>query len=719
MIGSLQHFIVALGGAIGVFCLGKLLIAGGHHTFEPALDWIRPKLGRIDHFLAVTVSRWIGLDERRNHRRWSQFLGILLALGLMGALAPWPLGVAALSLGMMAVLAVFRRWAWDEEDRAMGLRAEDRRIPGGEDYSDEALAALAAVFMLCSLLVWRLTGAQAFEGPAIEGTPGYLLHILSETLSAFPIVGNVDLLGYEDPSGVRVVQPNGGPVAFVLRMAIDLVVIGGLLKALDISRRIARGQDLRREEEALASRELASVLPSIGRLRRLAMGGDANAMKLLSTAAANPAAGQAPRARLCAIHALRGVAAQHPEWASGILADNRAACAALLAESATAEAGLLGATHVEDGENALAEVRFSMDHIAAKLIGRAISGLGQALLAPGLSPLPEAFLLDKPGPASPLVRASIVLRMSKLLVTLAERSHADSTAEILSDALRHVELVFQHMPADAPVDVRFDAHQCHAEILARLGQLDEGYEGSLKLTDALDAFASANALLGPDDAHQRVRVGVGCGVAHEILGHRTDGEAALAHFERAAQLFDSAAALLIAIEADASERARCFLNLGNSSRAAAGVAGDSGQKIAWLDQAVAAYSAALQSVGAGHWPSLTVDALEGLASAHESRFHLNGEKEALTTAMGMRLTLLDEIDPRQAPVDWALAAIELSQTEHWALRFAESTMMGTTAISRLRQARDILENAGAVDEARRCEDLMKQIDIDIAARGRE
>src|SRR5690606_42163284 len=66
-----------------------------------------------------------------------------------------------LVLGLVAVLAVFRRWAWDEEDRAAGLTR--RRAPGNEDYNNELLVALSAVFMLGSLLVWRLTGLHFFR----------------------------------------------------------------------------------------------------------------------------------------------------------------------------------------------------------------------------------------------------------------------------------------------------------------------------------------------------------------------------------------------------------------------------------------------------------------------------------------------------------------------------------------------------------------------------
>jgi hypothetical protein len=203
MNGPVSQFLIAFAGAIGLFLLGKLLIAGGYRAVEPGLAWLRPNFARLDHLLAVRISGWLGLDEERPRRGWLRMLGVFFGLGLVGAVAPWPVGIAALTLGLFGTLAVFRRWAWDEADRALGLRREDRRIPGGRDYSDTALAALAAVFMLSSLLVWRLTGTSLFEGPGTHSAYNAFLHMLSEVLVALPVIGNVEVMGYRDPSGVR------------------------------------------------------------------------------------------------------------------------------------------------------------------------------------------------------------------------------------------------------------------------------------------------------------------------------------------------------------------------------------------------------------------------------------------------------------------------------------------------------------------------------------
>ena len=248
---SLLQFGVALTGALLFLVVAVVLIRGLHSALERGLIWVRPGFQRLDRALALTVARWIGLDEEGRARRWGRLLAVLLGAGAIGALLPPQFGAPVLVLGLVAVLAVFRRWAWDEEDRAASVSSERRRAPGSEDYNNELLVALSAVFMLGSLLVWRLTGLHVFSAASGIGGLEYVTYVASEALEALPIIGNIEVMGYDNPSGVQAVLPTGGGVAFALRMGLDLLVIGGLLQALAVARRIATGQDLRRYEEAL------------------------------------------------------------------------------------------------------------------------------------------------------------------------------------------------------------------------------------------------------------------------------------------------------------------------------------------------------------------------------------------------------------------------------------------------------------------------------------
>ncbi|PQZ81786.1 MULTISPECIES: hypothetical protein [unclassified Brevundimonas] len=279
---SLLQFGVALTGALLFLVVAAVLIRGLHPALECGLIWVRPGFQRLDRALALTVARWIGLDEEGRARRWGRLLTVLLGAGAVGALLPPQLGAPVLVLGLVAVLAVFRRWAWDEEDRAAGVRSDRRRTPGSEDYNNELLVALSAVFMLGSLLVWRLTGLHVFSAASRIGGLEYVTYVASEALEALPIVGNIEVMGYDNPSGVQAVLPTGGGVAFALRMGLDLLVIGGLLQALAVARRIATGQDLRRHEEALRAAETEErVDAALQEVADLAHRGNVAALALL------------------------------------------------------------------------------------------------------------------------------------------------------------------------------------------------------------------------------------------------------------------------------------------------------------------------------------------------------------------------------------------------------------------------------------------------------
>ncbi|WP_087140040.1 hypothetical protein [Brevundimonas diminuta] len=290
---SLLQFGVALTGALLFLVVAAILIRGLHPALERGLTWFRPWFLWLDRGLALGVARWIGLDEKGRARRWGRLLAVLLGTGAIGALLPPLFGAPVLVLGLVAVLAVFRRWAWDEEDRAANLNPGRRRTPGSEDYNNELLVALSAVFMLGSLLVWRLTGLHFFSATSGIGLLEYVAYVASEALEALPIVGNIEVMGYDNPSGVQAVLPTGGGVAaFALRMGLDLLVIGGLLQALSVARRIATGQDLRRYEETLRDAETEKQADAaLQGLADLARRNNVAALALLETIALPPDGG--------------------------------------------------------------------------------------------------------------------------------------------------------------------------------------------------------------------------------------------------------------------------------------------------------------------------------------------------------------------------------------------------------------------------------------------
>lgn len=285
---ALIQLAIAVAGGLAFFVVAMLLKLGLPLAIDPALSLLRPVFAALDRLLAVRVAGLIGLDERQTVRRWARLLAAFVLAAAAGALLPPAVATPVLLLGLTAVVAVFRRWEWDEEDRHHGLNPEARRFPGDEDYNDEMLAALAAVFTLGSLLIWRLTGLHIFRDEPGAGLTGHLLYLVSEALEAVPIIGNYVVFGFENPSHVKAVLPAGGWVVFLLRMALDLLVIAGLIKAVEVGGRIARGQDLRREDGVIARGNPAEAAGAIRRLGDFLNRGNVTAGERLQALAMPP-----------------------------------------------------------------------------------------------------------------------------------------------------------------------------------------------------------------------------------------------------------------------------------------------------------------------------------------------------------------------------------------------------------------------------------------------
>lgn len=138
MSGALMQFAVAVAGAVVFFIAARLIVAGLHRFFGPGLGWVRPLLSAVDRFLVLRVSMWIGLSDPVGWRRWLRLVGVLLVSAAIGAFTPSLFATLGLIAGLVAVMAVFRRWAWDEEDRALGLAPNEKRAEGVEDFNDDA-----------------------------------------------------------------------------------------------------------------------------------------------------------------------------------------------------------------------------------------------------------------------------------------------------------------------------------------------------------------------------------------------------------------------------------------------------------------------------------------------------------------------------------------------------------------------------------------------------
>lgn len=704
-----MQFAVAVAGAVVFFIAARLIVAGLHRFFGPGLGWVRPLLSALDRFLVLRVSMWIGLSDPVGWRRWLRLVGVLLVSAAIGAFTPSLFATLGLIAGLVAVMAVFRRWAWDEEDRALGLAPDEKRAQGVEDFNDEVLAALAAVFMLSSLLVWRLTGLHAFTQAAPGGVGPFLLYMGSEALEALPIVGNVEVLGYENPSGVRAVLPSGGWIAFALRMALDLVVIGGLLKAIEIAGRIARGQDLRREDEAIRAGEPTRVRQAVETLTRLSLGEDLNALERLKQLAYTPGGDQAaPRFRLMALDALDTVANHRRLLAHDLYTFNHGAANDLLHDPSLDELGYLPAAHLQLYYALHALYERSHGEAARTLLNASAVSLAHAIATPGFAPFADTYNTDSPAMMTASQRAELALRYAGLQLNMAEMVTGEGAASYLNNGLRMVDSALRVLDeAETPGDWSW-AWLIKGQLLTRLGQYDPTPEGDARLVEAAEAFDACARVRGQDPSTEDwFSLRMSQGVLEAQRAHRLKGRPALETYQKAADLYIEAINGLGALGGDPLWIARGLVNHGgvlmDGTRIWAAEDEPDGETIRYLaDEAAKSYMKAANTLeGLG----LLVEYLEanrGLARAYRTLAHWGDDPDAMAMVVATHRIILEKIDEARDPAAWAVAALDLSHVEHEAGKGAVSDSMTRTALDRLTRAREILERyklASALEQA--------------------
>lgn len=715
---AVQQFAVAALGAVLFFIAARLLVAGLHKGVGPALGVIRPVLSRVDAFLVLRLSVWLGLSDTVAWRRWVRLVGILVALAAAGAVAPTVLAVAPLAGGLVAVLAVFRRWVWDEEDRALGLSPDEKRAPGSEDFNEEVLAALAAVFMLTSLLVWRLTGLQAFtlEG---GGLGPYLAYMASETLEALPILGNLEVLGYENPSGVDVVLPTGGWVAFALRMALDVIVIGGLLKAVEIAGRIARGQDLRREDEAIRAGQPERVRTAVATLGRLALGEDANALKRLEDLARDiDGEGYAPRFRLMALEQLDAVAAHRPLAAESIHRARYWAAHDLLTQPDLEAHGLRPAAHLQLFSAAYALFECSQGEAAIALLQEAASSLAHAMTQSGHSPLASSFLSDPPPPITPVEAAELKLRYARIKLDMADMLNGAGSLVHLKDGLRMADAAFRGLDEEETPDAWAAGWLLKGQLLVRLGQHDRTEAGSAALLEARAALAACERVRGQDThSDDWMNLRITQGVLERQVADLLTGDEALATYQRSADLYLDAANGWISSDGSPVQIVRALLNYADVVVEVARIrAGESEPNrdliLELLDHASDRLLTALRLLDGVNRPVERAAVNRQLATVYQGKFHWSGDREALLMVAATRRGILADVDKARDPVAWARAALETCQVEHELGQDAVSDSMTRSALERLKRAREILARyqlSGELAEADELESEMTAV----------
>lgn len=242
------------------------------------LLWRMPSflLSAIDMVLARPVAMLVGVTQASAARRYlwggSAILGALAA----GLLAPSPFGLFAAMFGIVAIVAILRRWIWFESDRDAFLversaREEEQRVGFAQDLRDEALTAMVFLFVLIPLLLrqFQLWTCPTGTGPDCafvlegDGLPvdqlgqflAWLGYFGAELAKAVPFVDWSEVFKVANDSPIKPQTTFGAQVVFVMRAALDLMLLAAVVQAVGIAGR------LREQNTAFRSNHLPILEP--------------------------------------------------------------------------------------------------------------------------------------------------------------------------------------------------------------------------------------------------------------------------------------------------------------------------------------------------------------------------------------------------------------------------------------------------------------------------
>lgn len=425
------NLVVALGAGIVFLVAAVLVVSAFRFLVEPAVRAVKPLMRWVDEVCVRHVATWVGLNRPERRYRWGGMTG-LLALSLLGGTYLPPLAsIAALFTGLLVVFVLFRRWAWDEDDRAAGLLSHQKRLRGTEDYYAEFLVGLAAFFSIGTLLLGRLTGLHLFVAEPSAGLLSDAIYLAYEAFQSIPIVGNIEVFGFENPAGVTAILPVGGWASFLLRLVLDLVVIAGILKIIEVVRRVSSGQDLRELESRLASEDREVARCAIDALAEKTSRGNAIASQLLRNFSAPAADSHVGRRedRIVAVERLFEIATRTIDGSTDMLL------------TVAAAASQLSDPDLVRADPAMAANLFRMRGEALFLLGKRAGGAAAtAYLSDSVAALERsAQLTAASGTPSPLGNVALSLieaRAERALSANGDRQSA--LPAIIEDLIRHI-----------------------------------------------------------------------------------------------------------------------------------------------------------------------------------------------------------------------------------------------------------------------------------------
>lgn len=230
-----------------------------------------------DYLLARPAAFIVGASWRGWRKRYAHFVSVMIIVVAVAYQAPPGAALWAIGGGLVAVLAIVRRWAWIEADRETFLVERGQRQTGGgairigfqEDLRDEALFALTCSFLLipigldlaqqvtCEMraCAFGFTGQSEMPRAPIDRFIVWLGYFGAELAKTIPFVDWSEVFHVANGSPIDPQTALGSQIAFTLRAGLDLMFLAALLQAVQVATR------LREQSVAFRSNRLPILEP--------------------------------------------------------------------------------------------------------------------------------------------------------------------------------------------------------------------------------------------------------------------------------------------------------------------------------------------------------------------------------------------------------------------------------------------------------------------------
>lgn len=294
--GTLIASLILFGGVmLGVTLLG-VLVAGGTGQARRGrgmLGGVVAVLRAADLWLVRRGGWLVGTRVRLPWQRGPRVLLTFAVLAAAGTALPFTPAMAALALGLLAVLVVFRHWSRDETAReTVEGMAEPAALPAPieGDLRLEMALACGSLLVTVPLAFARLHAAgYAFQLEETAGPFAFVFYMVIELAKLGTVVDYYDLFADQISFGHLAQAHHPHPltryVMLAFRVLFDVIILVALKRLFDIIRRVSSGLDLRDLRAALESWDEADDAQALARLKGIAAGGSAEAVALLAQVA--------------------------------------------------------------------------------------------------------------------------------------------------------------------------------------------------------------------------------------------------------------------------------------------------------------------------------------------------------------------------------------------------------------------------------------------------